>query len=122
MNIPPPMDSKSYRKSFTKLYRAYTAAAYDSGTDAAKEVLGNPDETGIKNIRASFDGTWQRRGYSSLNGVVGCNFNGKIIDYEVLCKICPQYKYWNRRKNTPEYVEWKLNHNKIQDSRFRYFI
>ena len=47
MNIPPPMDSKSYRKSFTKLYRAYTAAAYDSITDAAKEVLGTPDETGI---------------------------------------------------------------------------
>ena len=36
MNIPPPMDSKSYRKSFTKLYRAYTAATYDSVTNAAK--------------------------------------------------------------------------------------
>ena len=47
MNIPPPMDSKSYRKSFTKLYRAYTAAAYDSITDAAKEVLGTP-VSGIK--------------------------------------------------------------------------
>ena len=46
-----------------------------------------------------------------MNGVVGCISNGKIIDYGVLCKICPQCKYWNRRKNTPEYVEWKLNHN-----------
>ena len=46
-----------------------------------------------------------------MNGVVGGISNGKIIDYEVLCKICPQCKYWNRRKNAPEYVEWKLNHN-----------
>ena len=48
MNIPPPMDHKSYRKSFTRLYRTYTAAAYDSITDAAKEVLGTPDGTDIK--------------------------------------------------------------------------
>ena len=45
MDIPPPMDSKSYCKSFTKLYRAYTAAPYDSITDTAKEVLGTPNET-----------------------------------------------------------------------------
>ena len=75
-----------------------------------KCLLGTPDETGIRNIKASFDGTWQRRGYSSLNGV-GCISNRKIIDYEVLLEICPQCKYWSRRKNTPEYEEWKSNHN-----------
>ena len=57
MNIPPPMDSKTYRKSFTKLYRAYTDVACQSMQNAADEVTAIPDETGIKNVMASFDGT-----------------------------------------------------------------
>ena len=111
MNTPPPMDSKSYRKSFTTLYRAYTEAAHQSITAAAVEVTGTPDEAGVKNVRASFDGTWQRRGYSSLNGVVGCISDGKVVAYEVLCKVCPQCKYWNQKKGTPEYEDWKMHHD-----------
>ena len=40
------------------------------------------------------DGTWQRRGYTSLNGVVVAMYvdSGKVLDIEVLsrfCKSCP---------------------------------
>ena len=111
MNSPPPMDSRSYRKLFTKLYRAYRESASHSINAAAGEVKGTPDEDGVKNVRASFDGTWQRRGYSSLNGVVACISDGKVVDYEVLCKICRQCQYWNRKKGSPEYEEWKLHHH-----------
>ena len=112
MNMPPPMDKKSYRKTFTKLYCAYSNAAYQSISKAAEDILIAPEADGIKNIHyitASFDGTWQQRGYSS--GVVTCISGGKVLDYEVLCKVCPQCKYWNKKKTTAEYEEWKLYHD-----------
>ena len=59
MNVPPPMDSKSYRKNFPRLYRAYTEVAFKSTTDAAIEVNASVDETGVRNVTASFDGKWQ---------------------------------------------------------------
>ncbi|GBM11618.1 hypothetical protein AVEN_213137-1 [Araneus ventricosus] len=38
----------------------------------------------------SVDGTWQRRGYSSLNGVVNAIsiLSGKVIDMEVMSQFC----------------------------------
>ena len=60
---------------------------------------------------ASFDGTWQRRGFSSLNGVVSCISNGKVIDYEVLTKVCRFCQYWKKFKSSEEFEEWKIHHN-----------
>ena len=44
-----------------------------------------PDDDGniVANATASFDGTWQRRGYASLNGIVAVICNGKSVDAEV---------------------------------------
>ncbi|GFT56014.1 uncharacterized protein TNCV_3117001 [Trichonephila clavipes] len=41
------------------------------------------------NIAVAVDGTWHKRGYSSLNGVVCATSveNGKVIDFEALTKI-----------------------------------
>ncbi|KAG8291178.1 hypothetical protein J6590_108179 [Homalodisca vitripennis] len=43
-----------------------------------------------RDISAGFDGTWQRRGHQSLNGVVTCTSidSGKVLDVEVLSKYC----------------------------------
>ena len=51
----------------------------DTGVDNNVEVV---------NIMISADGTWQRRGFSSLNGVVTIIANniGKCIDYRVKTK------------------------------------
>ena len=59
MNIP--LESKTYRKSFTKLHRVYQEVASQSMQNAAEEVAGTPDETVIKNVMASFDDTWHPR-------------------------------------------------------------
>ena len=109
--MPPPMDNKAYRKSFTKLYRAYTKSAHESTSKAAEDVPVTPDDNGVKDVTASFDGSWQRIGHYSLNGVVTAISNGKVVDYDVLCKVCPQCRYWNNKKNTPEYENWKLYHD-----------
>lgn len=41
-------------------------------------------------MSAAFDGTWQRRGHQSLNGVVSCTSvdTGKVLDVCVLSKHC----------------------------------
>ena len=42
----------------------------------------------VVSIDASFDGTWQKRGYSSLNGVITAiaKDSGKWFDYRVMSK------------------------------------
>nr|XP_042909898.1 uncharacterized protein LOC122271719 [Parasteatoda tepidariorum] len=57
---------------------------------ALDEVMGSRD---VAKCGISVDGTWQRRGYSSLNGCVSAISidTGKILDVEVMsqyCRIC----------------------------------
>ncbi|GFT68062.1 uncharacterized protein TNCV_713991 [Trichonephila clavipes] len=46
------------------------------------------------NSNIAVDGTWHKRGYSSLNGVVCATSveNGKVIDFEALIKYCSSCK------------------------------
>ena len=41
-----------------------------SGRGLRKEIMGDFDEDEVRDTVVSCDGTWQRRGYSPLNGVV----------------------------------------------------
>ena len=52
---------------------------------SADEHLHNYIDTGV-----SVDGTWQRRGFSSLNGTVAAisMVNGKILDLDTLTRYC----------------------------------
>lgn len=45
---------------------------------------------GINEIAAAFDGTWQKQGHLSMNGVVTITFfdTGKVFDYECFSKFC----------------------------------
>ena len=44
-------------------------------------------EDAVVDTCASFDGTWQKRGYASFNGVVtGMSDQGKCIDFEINLK------------------------------------
>ena len=61
--------------------------------------------------KLSGDGAWQKRGYSSLNGVATLISDGKCIDTEVLSKKqCEQCEQWNHRKDTVEYSSLKEKH------------
>ncbi|GFT68646.1 uncharacterized protein TNCV_2759191 [Trichonephila clavipes] len=48
------------------------------------------ENEGNKNIAVAVDGTWQKRGYTSLNGVVTVTSidTGKVIDVDILSKYC----------------------------------
>ncbi|GBM33638.1 hypothetical protein AVEN_274299-1 [Araneus ventricosus] len=57
---------------------------------AAGEIRNSDDPVPSVKCGVSVDGTWQRRGYSSLNGVVSALsiLSGKVIDMEVMSQFC----------------------------------
>ena len=58
--------------------------------DRNVEMIDNNFENVIADITVSGDGSWQKRGFSSLNGLVTLIASdlGKCIDYRVLTKSC----------------------------------
>lgn len=80
---------------------AVETIAQDSMKNAAREaVVENEESERPTDLTVAIDGTWQKRGYTSLNGVVTLTSfdTGKVIDYECLTKFCHICK---NVKNTP---------------------
>ncbi|GFV73144.1 uncharacterized protein TNCV_3665611 [Trichonephila clavipes] len=81
------MSSKISNKCYDVNLRL-TYGIEDSMNAAVHEaVIANDNNS---NIIVAVDGTWHKRGYSSLNGVVCATSveNGKVIDFEALTKYC----------------------------------
>ena len=89
MNMPSPMQFKAYRACNIALSKATTTVAMKIMNDAADEIRGE-NQGNITQCGVSCDGTWQRRGYSSLNGCVTTLSidTGKCLDVEMLTKVC----------------------------------
>lgn len=72
-------------------------------------------ETSAREIGISGDGTWQRKGFQSLNGVctvLGLE-TGKVLDIEVLSSYCSECNKWekvNGTDNTDEWQKWYSIH------------
>lgn len=89
MNIPPPMTEKTFLETQSKVGSVYINVAESDMKSAAEEIKEIESRTevnaDIHNTIISTDGTWQRRGFSSRNGVVSIisNSTGNCIDYRV---------------------------------------
>lgn len=85
MNLPRPITFKRYNKL---LCSAATEVCTDSMNKAAEECVVEND--GDHDITAIFDGSWQRRGHQSLNGIVSAIAanTGKVVDVKILSKFC----------------------------------
>ncbi|GFU44203.1 uncharacterized protein TNCV_686171 [Trichonephila clavipes] len=86
MNLPqPPTRFSPYGK---QILNAAKLVYEDSIQNAAKEAI--CENEGNKNIAVAVDGTWQKRGYTSLNGVVTVTSidTGKVIDVDIFSKYC----------------------------------
>ena len=61
----------------------------------------------------SIDGSWQRKGFASLNGVVAATSydNSKVIDAVVLSKFCKGCQIWEKKERTIVYEQWKCTRN-----------
>ena len=79
--------------------------ALQSMTDAADELQEKKDEQGISDVAVCCDGSWQKWGHSSLNGMVTVmsSDSGKCLDYCVMTKTCRACKSCKSRKGTEEY-------------------
>lgn len=62
--------------------------AQDSMTTAVQEACDQNDSS--RDISISLDGSWQKKGYVSLNGIMTAASmdTGKIVDIEVMSKYC----------------------------------
>ena len=70
-------------------------------------------EGSVYDTAVSCDGSWQRRGYSSINGLVTAIRidTGKCLAFETLVKNCKACEIWASRKGTTEYDNFVKEHN-----------
>ena len=100
MDLPKPMTFNNYNKIVLNLTIAAKSVAENTIIDAAQElkdlksnhlVLNSiPDHLpDVTDVAVSCDGTWQRRGYSSNNGIVSVISmeTGKVLDVEAMNKL-----------------------------------
>ena len=113
MNMPC-MTVSAFENINEELYSAYESVCSDSMKNAAIEVRDSGAEKvpghDIAITQCSLDGTWQKRGHSSLNGVVTAIADGKCIDHQVLSKYCRGCKKWESKRGTPQFERWLLDH------------
>ncbi len=111
LNMPNAMSADAYSDTMTKIKDALEAEASSSMSKGAKEehdILGIPGN-GVAECKAMFDGTWRKRGYSSLQDIVTAISaeSGKCLDYEAMNKVC---HICLKKKNSDEREESLANH------------
>ena len=113
MNLPKPMTSNSYDKSVQTLLKATTEVAEETMQDAADEIKGDSDND-VVGVEISGDGSWQRRGYSSLNGTFTALSleNCKVLDCEIMSRHCKSCKSKEplKKSNKAAYDKWYESH------------
>ena len=91
MNMATPSDQRPFTNLMEKLSDAVVSVAEESMNNAASDVREKSESSDdIVDTKCLFDGTWQKRGFSSLIGVVSCisAVNYKVLDIEDLTKHC----------------------------------
>ena len=113
MNMPKPMTQNSFNKSVKSILKATSTVAEETMKEAADELKNDSEET-VVDVSVSADGSWQRRGYSSLNGTYTTISlkTGKVLDCEVMSRHCKACKLKENLKKTDRisYDKWYEKH------------
>jgi len=116
MDMPTCVSNFSYNEINKSIHPIYQECADESMKRAASEIRNqiDPNVAEDKTVDSDIciDGSWQKRGYSSLVGTVTgvSRETKKVLDVEVFSKFCHKCCKWEKRKGSPEYDEWKLTH------------
>ncbi|XP_028418587.1 uncharacterized protein LOC114544031 [Dendronephthya gigantea] len=114
MNMPPPPRPTPYALHNKALLQSAKTVYAKTVVDASKEIhdLKQTASNEVVDCAVSCDGTWQRRGFSSLNGCVATISmdTGKILDVEPLSKVCHTCKKLNKKPQTSETASLKAEH------------
>lgn len=86
MNLAPP--NARMQTLYKTLLPSVTEVSDGSLRNAASEAIEENEDS--QDIAAAFDGTWQKRGFKSLNGIVTVTSfdTGKVLDFECMSKFC----------------------------------
>lgn len=113
MNVPKLVFQLMYDK-IVKIITTATEAVRVRSTKKAveeeKNISTNKGET--TGLTVSGDGSWRKRGFSSLFGfmsLIGWH-TGKVVDFLVKSKFCKACEYWEKKHDTEEYAEFKEKH------------
>ena len=87
----------------------------EAGQRLQKVILAeNPEvaDDKILDVAISFDGTWTKRGFTSLTGVVFVISidTGEVLDYYVLSKVCQKCALKKSKLSDEQFEEWLLEH------------
>ena len=116
MNMPPPLRPTPYSRHNKALLNAVKEVSVETMNVAASEIHEIKPEvnegTGVAKCAISCDGTWQRRGFSSLNGCVTVISidTGKVLDVEALSKVCKKCKDHEDDEDSPQNASWRVDH------------
>ena len=115
LHLPPPVSQHAYQQHMKAVAVGACAEVEESMRRAREEVRDLYDALldQVVDLLVSCDGTWQKRGFSSLFGVVFiiAYETGKVLDYAVSSKHCTGCKKWeNRDQTSPDYLAWKEKH------------
>lgn len=89
------------------MFETFSKKAVDE--EKAKNVQNGRYETHLK---VSGDGSWKKRGFTSLYGVTTIigYYSGKVLDVVVKSSFCQACSAWSSRTDTIEYEKWYPTH------------
>lgn len=104
----------SFYDNIVKSISSITAAVREQSMKkaAADEQRVATEKGETSGLTVSGDGSWRKRGFSSLFGVatlIGW-FTGKILDVLVKSKYCKACEFWSKKEGTAEYEKWAESH------------
>ncbi|GFS73137.1 uncharacterized protein NPIL_693731, partial [Nephila pilipes] len=99
MNLPPP--PAKFERYNDILLRSLIKVSSESMRNAVEDTVKNNSN---RDITTAFAGSWQKRGHTSLNGVVSatCLETGKVLDFKCLSKCCFKCKNRNNKDHMCE--------------------
>jgi hypothetical protein len=119
MNMPC-MTKTTYYQHLEKIVTALEQEAKEEMKQAAQSLResilkenGSEDTSSIVDVAVSFDGTWAKRGFTSLFGVVFviAVVTGEVLDYHVISKSCQKCSLKKSKcKTDEEFEEWEVEH------------
>ncbi|GFX35012.1 uncharacterized protein TNCV_2329521 [Trichonephila clavipes] len=110
----PRLTKTAYKNQEAKLLKVIQEVAEESMIKAATEIVEKQQNLSSDIVKCgiSVDGTWQRRGYTSMNGCVAAISvdTGKVLDIEVMSSYCPTCKRLRTMPRNFEYESSKADH------------
>ncbi|GFX74794.1 uncharacterized protein TNCV_636211 [Trichonephila clavipes] len=111
----PRLTKTAYKNQDAKLLKVVQEVAEESMIKAATEIMEKKQNLSSDIVKCgiSVDGTWQRRGYTSMNGCVAAisvDTAGKVLDIEVMPSYCPTCKRLQTMPRNFEYESLKADH------------